>query len=123
MEAVHALGLLALVRRHRQAVADGDPLDDQNSVLHLDLADRLDLEGLPLHFDLTRLQRTRKRAGQSAPGCRHHVIQRGRMRRELLRRNPVVLRHLRMDAEHDRLLLDRKIRKTLRTAQTLDPNA
>lgn len=63
---------------------DSDPLDHKHVVLGLDLADSLDLEPLALDVDLTRFQRAGKRAGQSAAGRRHDVVERGRVRRELL---------------------------------------
>jgi hypothetical protein len=84
MEAVDALCLLAPVGGHREAVVDGDPPDHQHVVIGLDLADSLDLEPVAVDFDLTRFQRAGKRAGQSAAGSGHHVVERGRVRRELL---------------------------------------
>jgi hypothetical protein len=91
-----------------EAVVDGDPLDDEDAVLVLDLADGLHVVARRIDFDLTRLQRAGERAGQSAAGCRHDVVQRGRARRELVGRDAVVLRHLGVDAERDRVLLRRR---------------
>jgi len=120
---MHALGILPPVSGHAQAVVDGDSLDHQHVVLGFNLANRLYLEAVPLDFDLTRFQRAGKGAGQSAAGRGYHVVERRRMRRELLRRNVVMLGNLRVDAEHDRLLLAGQVRETLGAAQPLDPHA
>src|SRR5207248_73048 len=99
VESMHALGILPPVSGHAQAVVDGDSLDHQHVVLGFNLANRLYLEAVPLDFDLTRFQRAGKGAGQSAAGRGYHVVERRRMRRELLRRNVVMLGNLRVDAE------------------------
>jgi hypothetical protein len=62
MEAVDTLDFGVSVRRYREPVVDGDPLDHQHTVLGFDLADRLDLKLLALDVDLTRFQR----AGEGA---------------------------------------------------------
>jgi hypothetical protein len=85
MEAVDALCLLATVCGNRETVVDHDPLDHQHVVIGLDLADSLDLEHVAVDFNLTRFQRAGKGAGQSAAGGGDHVVERGRVRRELLR--------------------------------------
>ena len=85
MEAVDALCLRAPVGGHREAVVDHDPLDHQHVVIGLDLAHSLDFERVSIDVDMTRFQRAGKRAGQSAAGGGHHVVERGRVRRELLR--------------------------------------
>jgi hypothetical protein len=79
VDVVHALGFLTAVGGHGEAVADSDPLDHEHLVLGLDLADRLDLEAVPLNIDLTRVQRAGKRAGQSPTGGGDHVVERGRV--------------------------------------------
>jgi hypothetical protein len=78
---------------------DADPLDHQHAVLDLDLAPALDVVGVPLDFDLTRLQRAGKGARQSADGRGHHVVEGGRLRRSLLGINAVVLGHFGMNPE------------------------
>ena len=50
-------------------IGDLDPLDDQHSVLVLDLPDGFDVVAGRVNFDLTRLQRAGERAGQSAPSA------------------------------------------------------
>ena len=91
MEAVHALDLLAPVLRHGKAIAHGDPLDDEHAVAVEDLADGLDLVSLRIDFDLTRLQRATQRTGESTCCRRDHVIERRRVRREVVGPDPVVL--------------------------------
>jgi hypothetical protein len=105
VKAVHALGLLPPLFRDAKAVVDRDSLDHQNVVLGFDLTDRLDLEAVPLDFDLTRFQRTGEGAGQSAAGRGYHVVERRRVRREPVRRDVIMLGDLRVDPEHNRFLL------------------
>ena len=104
---MHALGILPPVFGHAEAVVDGDSLDQQHVVLGLDLTNRLYLEPVPVDFDLTRFQRAGKGAGQSAAGRGYHVVERRRVRWVLVRRDVVMLGHLRVDTEHDRHLLGR----------------
>jgi hypothetical protein len=123
MESMHVLDLRAPVPGNLQPVADRDPLDHEHAVLVLDLADRLDVVVLVLDLDLTRLQRARERAGQSAAGRGHHVVERRRARREVLGLHPVVVGHLGVHAENDGFLLRRQVGESLRAAQPLDPHA
>ena len=88
---MHALDLLAPVLRHGKAIAHGDPLDHEHAVAVEDLADGLDLVSLRIDFDLTRLQRARERARQSAACGGDHVIERRRVRREVVGPDPVVI--------------------------------
>jgi hypothetical protein len=111
------------ILRHRQLVVDRDALDHEDVVLGLDLSDRLNLEPFALDLDLTRLQRAGESARQSAAGGGHDIVEGRRMWRELVRRNPVVLSDLRMDPEHHWVLLSRKIRQALGTAEPLDAYA
>lgn len=121
VESVNALHLVAAILGDAgQAVADGDPPDHQDVVLVNDIADRLYLVGVMLDFDLTRLQRAGERAGQSPAGGRHDVVERRRVRRKVRGRNAVVLGHLGMDPECDRLLLGGQIGQALWTAEPLD---
>jgi hypothetical protein len=85
VEAMDALGIRASVLGYGQAVMDGDPLDHQHPVFGLDLADRFDLKPLTLNLDLTRFQRARESAGQSAAGGGDDVVKRGGVWGELLR--------------------------------------
>jgi hypothetical protein len=105
MEAVDALGLLALVLRYGQPVVNGDPLNHEHAVAGEYLADRLNLVPLRIDFDLTRLQRAGEGAGQSAARRGDHVVERRGARRELIRIDTVVLGHLGMHAESHRLAL------------------
>ncbi|MDQ6819703.1 MAG: hypothetical protein M3076_05090 [Actinomycetota bacterium] len=106
-----------------QAVADGDPPDHQDVVLVKDIPDRLYLVGVALNFDLTRLQRAGERAGQSPAGGRHYIVKRRRVRREIRGGDTVVLGHLGMHAERDRLLLGGQVGEALRPPQPLDAHA
>jgi hypothetical protein len=120
VEPVHTLGVGAPVIGDAQAIPDVDPLDDQDPVLLLDVASRLDVVHLGIDFDLTRLQRAGKGAGQSAAGGRHHVVERGRVGWVLRRRDPIVLGHLVVHAERHRLGFGGKVGKSLRTAEPFD---
>jgi len=120
VEAVDALGLLALLRRHREPVADGDPLDHEHAVTLEHLTDGLRLVALVMDLYLTRLQRARERAGQSAPRRCDDVVERGRVRGEVPRVDAVVLGDLGVNAERDRLALRGQMGEPLRTAEALD---
>lgn len=54
-----------------------DPLEHQNLVLGLYFPHRVGVEAVFLEDDLTRCQRARKGAEQSAAGCGHQVIEGG----------------------------------------------
>ena len=123
MEAVDALGLLTPVSGYGKAVVDGDPLDHEDVVLGLYLADSLDLELFALDLDLTRLQRAGESAGQSAASRGDDVVERRRMGWELLSRDAVMRGNFGMDSENHRLLLGRKVRQALGAAEPLDTHA
>jgi hypothetical protein len=120
VELVDALSVLAPIRGYGKAVVDRDPLDHEDVVLGLYLADSLDLEPFALDLDLTRLQRAGESAGQSAASGGHDVVERRRVGRELVRRHAVMLRDFGMDPENHRLLLGRKVRQALGAAEPLD---
>jgi hypothetical protein len=122
MNVVDPFGVVPSLCGHPKPVVDPDPLYHQNAVLGLDLPGRFDLVALRIDLDLTRLQRARKRAGQSATGRRDDVVKRRRVRRVLRRVDAVVLGHLGVNPECDRILLGRKVRQALRPAQPLDPD-
>ena len=119
METVYSLDFRSLVVRHRQRVVDDDPLDYEHAVAVVDLAAGLHLVTVPLHFDLTRLQRAGKGAGQSAAGGGHHVVERGGVRRVVLGAHAVVLGHLGVDAERHRVVLGRQVGEPLRATEAL----
>jgi hypothetical protein len=124
VEAVDALDLGApFLRDAREAVTDGDAADDQHAVVVDDLAGRLDLVALPLDVDLTRFQRAGEGAGQSAAGGGNDVVEGRRVRREVLRRDTVMLGDLGMDAEGDRLLFGGQVGEPLRASEALDAHA
>jgi hypothetical protein len=104
---VHALHFLAQFWSDGKSIPYVDAFDQQHPVLGLDLPYRLDFVPLRIDFDLTRLQRAGKGAGQSAPGCRHHVVERGRVRWVILGAHAIVLGNLRVNPESHRLTLGR----------------
>jgi hypothetical protein len=117
-----SLRILPALVRNVQPVFDPDPLDHQDAIISLDLADRFDLVIVRINFDLARFQRTRERAGQSATRRCDDVVEGRRVRRILLRVHAVVLGDLGMDAENHGLLLGGKVGKPLRASEPLDPH-
>jgi hypothetical protein len=85
VEVVNALGVFATVLGYGESITDSDALDHQHAVVRFDLADRLNVEPLTLDLDLTRLQRAGEGAGQSAAGGGDDVVERGGVRRVLIR--------------------------------------
>ena len=122
MERMHSLGFVSLFRSHAQALAHVNAFDHQHPLLRLDLPGRLDFVAFRIDFDLTRLQRAGKRAGQSPARRRHHIVERGRIRGVILGPDPIVLRHLRVHPEDDRLGLGRHVREPLRPTEPLNPH-
>jgi hypothetical protein len=106
-----------------QEVLDVDALDDKHLVLNLDLAEAFTDQPALTRWNLARLQRASKRAGQSASGCSHDVIQRRRMLGLAAARDTVVIRDLVMDAEGHGLGLGRNRRAAQRASYTLDADA
>jgi hypothetical protein len=102
-----ALGLVSLLRSDGESVAHVDAFDQQHPVLGLDLAYGLDFVPLRINLDLTRLQRAGEGAGQSPPGCRHHVVECGRVGWVVLGAHAIVLGDLGVNAESHRLTLGR----------------
>jgi hypothetical protein len=123
MEAVYPLGLFAFVLGHGEPIVRCDALQHQHAVAVEDLADRFNVVSLGLNFDLTRLQRARERTGQSTTGGGNHVIEGRRARWEVACPAAVMLGDLRMNPEHDRLLLRGQVRETLRATEALDPDS
>jgi hypothetical protein len=123
VERVHPLGFFSAFIGDREPVAHVDAFDEQHAVLGLDLANGLDLIALGIDLDLTRLQRAREGAGQSAAGSSHYVVECRGVRRVLLRTDTVVLGHLGVHAEHDWRLLGGQKRKALRTTKPLNSHA
>jgi hypothetical protein len=85
-----------------------DPLDHEHFALDFDLSDRLGVEVLERH--LTRCQRARKGAEQSATRCGDHVVERGVVGFYVFRGDAVVICDLAVDAEHYRIILNGQIR-------------
>jgi hypothetical protein len=123
VEAVDALDVVSTLSGDPEPVADRDSLDHQYAVLCLDLADRLDVVLIGINFDLTRLQRAGKGAGQSASGGSDNVVQRRRVRRVLTGPYAVMLGDFGMHAERHWLRLGWEVRKPLRPAEPLDLDA
>ena len=87
-----------------QFVVDVNPLDDQDLALELDLTPRLTDQPALTCVYLARLQRAPEGSRQSTAGGGDNVVQRGGIGRGVARVYAVVLRHLRMDAEGNRIL-------------------
>jgi hypothetical protein len=104
---MYPLDLVSPFRSHAQSIAHADALDDQHPILSLDLPDRLHFVPLRIDFNLTRLQRAGKGAGQSPPSCRHHIVERGRVRWIVLGAHAIVLGNLGVNTENHRLALGR----------------
>jgi hypothetical protein len=119
----HPLHRLAPLPGHRQPVGDHDAADDADAVVVDDLADRLSLVALRIDLDLTRLQRARERAGQSAAGGGDDVVERRPRDTGTGRRHALVLGHLGVDADRNGLGLGRQTSQALRSAEALDPHA
>jgi hypothetical protein len=81
-----------------------DPLDHKYFALDLDLSDGLGVEVLERH--LTRCQRARKGAEQSAARGGDHVVERGVVGFYVLRGDAVVFGDLAVDTEYYRIFLD-----------------
>jgi hypothetical protein len=122
MEAVHPLDLLASLLRSAELVANGDSFDHEHVVLQENLAHGFNFEALPLDVDLTRLQRACERAGQSAAGGGHDIVERRRVRMELFGIGPIMLGHLGVHPKRHRLGLRGQVRQALRTAEALNPH-
>jgi hypothetical protein len=102
-----AFGLLSLFWSNGESVAHVDAFDQQHPVLGLDLAYSLNFVPLRIDVDLTRFQRAGEGAGQSAPGCRHHVVECGRVWRVILGAHAIVLGDLGVNPESHGLTLGR----------------
>jgi hypothetical protein len=94
MEAMDSLDLLPTGVGNPEPIPNGDAANHENLVLEHNFADRLDLVAFRINIDLTRLQRAREGARQSAASCRHHVVERGRVRWVAIGPDAVVLRDL-----------------------------
>ena len=105
----HPLYLLAILFLGAEVEGLLDPLDYQHLLLGLYLPHRLGVEAIFIEGHLTRCQRARKGAQQSAAGCGHQVIEGGVMGFNLLGGEAVVFGYLAVDAEEHRLFLDGKV--------------
>ena len=87
-----------------QFVVNVNPLDDQDLVLEFDLSPSLTGEPTLACVYLARLQRAPEGSRQSPAGGGDNIVQRGGIGTGVAWVYPVVLRHLRMDAESNRIL-------------------
>jgi hypothetical protein len=85
-----------------------DPFPDQRLALQLDVAGDLGPETTVSGGDAPCFERAPEGAGQSAPGGCDQIVDRGRIRREALRSDAVVLRHRTVDPERDRVVAPRQ---------------
>jgi hypothetical protein len=110
VEAVSALGSLALVvGASGQRIADADSLDDQDLVFHDHVAYGFRREPSVAGVDPARLQRATQSAGESTGRRGDHVVKGGRVVRVLAGGGAIVLAHLIVGAEEDRLRLERQV--------------
>src|SRR6266545_4766911 len=104
-----------------QRVLDVDPLDDEHAVLVFDLAASLSREPARARRNLTRLQRASERPRESPARRRDDVVERRRVLGLAAAIDAVVVCHLVVDSEPDRLVAPRDERTPERAAQALDP--
>ena len=124
MDAVRALGGLALIPSELQMIANVNPLDQEHLVFRLlDLPPHLGKKPAVARRDLARLQRAPEGAGESAACRGHDVIERGRMGVMLCDVDPVMFGHRSVDPEQDRDRLDWKKRPPERPPNPLDADA
>ncbi len=120
---VGAPGSILLVHRATsQLVVDPNALDDEHAVLDLNVALGFRREMAFAGLNLARLQRATQRAGESTRCRGDHVVERRRMRLEGAGFRPVMLCHLVVHAEPNRLRLSREVRASKRTFDPLNPN-
>jgi hypothetical protein len=93
---------------HLQRVRRVDAFHDQRLAFQFDVAGDLGPETTVSGGDASCFERTPEGAGQSAPGRRDQIVDRGRIRREILRCNAVVLRHRTVHPERDRVVAPRQ---------------
>jgi len=123
VERVRPLGGLALVVwAAGQAITDMDALDDQDLVLHDHNAVSVCAQLALARIDPARLQRAPKRARESTGGGRHHVVEGRGVLGILTGGGPIVLAHLVVGAEQDRVGSRRKKGLANRPALPNDPN-
>jgi hypothetical protein len=123
VERVGPLGGLALVvRAAGQPITDMDALDDQDLVLHDYHAFSLCAQLALARIDPARLQRASKRSRESTGGSRHHIVERGGVLGILAEGGPIVLAHLVMGAEQDRVGSRREKGLANGSALPNDPN-
>ena len=101
----HTLDGLAVLLGYGQAEGYVDALDHEHLTLELYLSNSLGGEPGILQRHLTRSQRAGKGAEQSAARGGDHVVQGRRVRLLLVRRYSIVLSHLAVHAERNRIVL------------------
>lgn len=107
---VRPLGRLTpVLRAVAQHISDPDPPDDEDVLLEHHIAFREGLQASLARVDPARLQRATEGAGESASSGRHHVVECGGALGKLAWGRPVVLTHLVVRAEDDRVLLGRQV--------------
>jgi hypothetical protein len=99
-------------------VGDVDPLDDQNPAVLLDLTDRRRCEVTGACVDAARLQRAPEGSRQSTAGRSDQVVEGRGVGWVIVGGDAVVLGHLRVDTERDRLV---EGRDPCPAQRTLDP--
>lgn len=93
VEAQHALGDCALIKRNLQVIFHVDAPDDQHLAVQLNLTRRFRCQSPFTRGDAARLQRATKSPRQSTGRGSHHVVKCGRVRLVNGAVVAVVLRH------------------------------
>jgi hypothetical protein len=106
-----------------QHISDSDPPDDEDLLVEHHIAFREGIQAPLARVDPARPQRATEGAGESASRGRRHVVERCGALGELARGRPVVLAHLVVRAEDDRLLLGRQVCLADRPAGPHDSDA
>lgn len=95
-----------------EPVAHGNALDHQRVALQLNFTNSFGLETTASGGNAPGFQGTPERAGQSAGGRSHHVVERGGMRFEAAWAGVIMLCHLGVHPERHRGCLGRQISMT-----------
>jgi hypothetical protein len=115
-------GLALVVWAAGQAITDMDAFDDQDLVLYDHNAVSVCAQLALARIDPARLQRAPKRSRQSTGGSRHHVVESRGVLGILTGGGPIVLAHLVVRAEQDRVGSRRKKGLANGPALPNDPN-
>jgi hypothetical protein len=124
MEAVHAFDDGSVhARVDLERVTHVNALDDENLALEFDLAFGVGPEATASGGDVARFERAPERADQSTGRRGYDVVERGRVRRRVVRGHAVMLGDLAVHPERDLLVLSGQCGVPQRSFDSLDPDA